>query len=298
MKRYFVAIFYLLCAILGVFAQPKIVVAGSGNKRISVIDKATGKVEWYHQLEDGDECNTVSVTEKGEILYSYKRGAKLITADHRVVWDYKVRPSMELQSATLLKEGGFLLAACGNPAQLIILDKEGNEKSKIELELNIEKPHSQFRQVYQLENGNYLLSVMATKTLMEVSPDGKIVEVDELPARAFSAMERKDGTIVLSYGDEHCYGILDRKNKKEIQRVNQKDIEGVLLLFVAQIIELQNGNFLICNWHGHNKNQTIDEPQLIEVDRNGKLVWSINDKENTGKVSAAFYIDDLQILSP
>jgi len=282
---------------VGVYAQqPKIVVAGSGNKRISVIDKMTGKVEWSHPLEEGDECNTVSVSPKGEILYSYKKGARLITTDHQIVWDYPVPAGSELQSATLLKEGGFLLAVCGHPALLILLDEKGEEKNRIELDLNIEKPHSQFRQVQQLSNGNYLLPAMGSKTLLEIDPQGEIVLSAALPARAFAATECKDGTILLSYGDEHCYAVFDKKNRKEIRRVDQHSMEGVQLLYVAQILELKNGHLLICNWHGHTKDQTLDEPQLIELDSKGKLVWSINDKENIGKVSAACYVEDSRIL--
>ena len=72
-------------------AQDKLLVAGSGNPNILLLDKQTGKVEWQHALEKGEECNAVALTKKGEILYSYKRGAKLVTWDHQVVWDYKHR---------------------------------------------------------------------------------------------------------------------------------------------------------------------------------------------------------------
>ena len=59
-------------------AQDKLLVAGSGNPNILLLDKQTGKVEWQHALEKGEECNAVALTKKGEILYSYKRGAKLV----------------------------------------------------------------------------------------------------------------------------------------------------------------------------------------------------------------------------
>ena len=82
-------------------AQDKLLVAGSGNPNILLLDKQTGKVEWQHALEKGEECNAVALTKKGEILYSYKRGAKLVTWDHQVVWDYKTpdRKSTRLNSS-------------------------------------------------------------------------------------------------------------------------------------------------------------------------------------------------------
>ena len=109
-------------------------------------------MEWQHALEKGEECNAVALTRKGEILYSYKRGAKLVTWDHQVVWDYKTPDKTELQSATLLQNGGVLLGICGVPAQFIELDKKGKEVNKVTLNLEVERPHSQFRQIFQLRN--------------------------------------------------------------------------------------------------------------------------------------------------
>lgn len=45
-------------------AQDKLLVAGSGNPNILLLDKQTGKVEWQHALEKGEECNAVALTQK------------------------------------------------------------------------------------------------------------------------------------------------------------------------------------------------------------------------------------------
>lgn len=145
-------IMVILSTTFRMLAQDKLLVAGSGNPDILLVDKQTGKVEWKHALEKGEECNTVSLTRKGEVLYSYKRGAKLITWDHQVIWDYQTPDKTELQSATLLRNGGVLLGICGNPARFIELDKKGKKVNEILLDLDVEKPHSQFRQVFQLRN--------------------------------------------------------------------------------------------------------------------------------------------------
>lgn len=289
-------IFFLL--VLGcLFAQNhKIVVAGSGNKCISIFDKTSGKVEWFHQLENGEECNSVAVTKQGNILYSYKKGAKLITTSREVVWDYQTPENTELQSATYLPDGGFLLGICGNPAQIIELDKTGKERHKVIVDLEVERPHSQFRQVIQLRNGNYLLPVMAKQTLMELNKKGEIVAQHKVDGKPFSALECENGDLILPCGDARYYLVLNKESGEEIRKIGSKDIDNVNLLFVAQILELPNQNLLICNWHGHNKDAFIDEPQLIEIDKKGQLVWSINDKENLGKISAACYVDDPGIL--
>ncbi|EKU88988.1 beta-propeller domain-containing protein [Bacteroides oleiciplenus] len=293
--RVYIIIWVILSMGFRAVAQDKLLVAGSGNPHILLVDKQTGKVEWKHALEKGEECNTVALTRKGEVLYSYKRGAKLVTWDHQVVWDYPAPDKTELQSATLLRDGGVLLGLCGNPARFIELDKNGKEVNEVVLDLEVEKTHNQFRQVFQLRNKNYLIPVMTRQKVLEVTRKGKVVAEHQIEGKAFSSLELKDGNLLLPCGDGHYYMVIDRRTGEELKRMNANDIPGVSLLFVGQILQLKNQNLLICNWYGHTKDVTVDEPQLIEIDKEGKVVWSLHDKENVGKISAACYLKDFRL---
>ncbi len=295
MMRVYIIIWVILSMGFRAVAQDKLLVAGSGNPHILLVDKQTGKVEWKHALEKGEECNTVALTRKGEVLYSYKRGAKLVTWDHQVVWDYPAPDKTELQSATLLRDGGVLLGLCGNPARFIELDKNGKEVNEVVLDLEVEKPHNQFRQVFQLRNKNYLIPIMTRQKVLEVTRKGKVVAEHQIEGKAFSSLELKDGNLLLPCGDGHYYMVIDRRTGEELKRTNANDIPGVSLLFVGQILQLKNQNLLICNWYGHTKDVTVDEPQLIEIDKEGKVVWSLHDKENVGKISAACYLKDFRL---
>nr|WP_044138383.1 PQQ-binding-like beta-propeller repeat protein [Bacteroides oleiciplenus] len=295
MMRVYIIIWVILSMGFRAVAQDKLLVAGSGNPHILLVDKQTGKVEWKHALEKGEECNTVALTRKGEVLYSYKRGAKLVTWDHQVVWDYPAPDKTELQSATLLRDGGVLLGLCGNPARFIELDKNGKEVNEVVLDLEVEKTHNQFRQVFQLRNKNYLIPVMTRQKVLEVTRKGKVVAEHQIEGKAFSSLELKDGNLLLPCGDGHYYMVIDRRTGEELKRMNANDIPGVSLLFVGQILQLKNQNLLICNWYGHTKDVTVDEPQLIEIDKEGKVVWSLHDKENVGKISAACYLKDFRL---
>lgn len=282
---------FLGCS-LSLRAQEKLVLAGSGNPLVQVVDKKTGVVEWQHALEKGEECNTVSVTSQGHVLYSYKKGAKLVDLEHRVIWDYKTPDGTELQSATQLRDGGFLLGICGNPALFIELDESGRERNRVSIDLEIPKPHSQFRQVFQLRNGNYLLPVMSKQKVMEITREGEVAKEFSTEGRAFSSLELKNGNLLLPCGDGHYFSVVERETGKELRRVTSGDIQGAALLFVAQVLQSRKGNLLICNWHGHTKDVTVDEPQLLEINKKGKVVWSLNDKKNIGKVSAACLVNN------
>lgn len=283
---------FLSCASLAGFAQDKLLVGGSGNPSLLIIDKDTKTIEWEHKLNPGEECNTVQAMPDGNILYSYKKGAKLIDRDHKVIWDFTVPDTDELQSAFLLKDGGYLLGICGSPARIIELDKNGQVRNKVEIDLDIEDPHSQFRQVVQLRNGNYLLPILATKTVKEINKKGKVVNEFSTPDGVFSSLELKNRNLVLPCGDGHFYVTVNPKTGKELSRVTSADLQDVSLAFVAQIIETDKGNLMMCNWDGHLSNPAKDTAQLIEVDKNGKVVWSLNDKEKIGKVSSVSIIKD------
>lgn len=291
MKNYIFIIVVVLWGVQGIFAQNKILVAGSGSPHILLIDQQTGKVEWQHLLEKGEECNSVALTVGGHILYSYKKGAKVVTWDHKVIWDYPVSEKQELQSATLLRNGDILLGICGNPAWFIEVNRDGKEVHRMSFDFHIEKPHSQFRQVFQLKNGHYLVPLMSSRKIMEISREGILIKEYEIDNKAFSSLELPDGNWLIPCGDDHCYIILNSVTGEVIKKVTNSDIKGASFWFVAQIVELQNRNLLVCNWGGHTKGQIVNEPQLIELDGKGNVVWSLNSKE-VDKVSALYYIDE------
>lgn len=293
-RFYIFVIAVLLCG-FRTAAQDKILVAGSGNPSLRLVDKQTGKVEWQHALEKGEECNAVALTREGNILYSYKKGAKAVTWNHQVVWNYPAPENTELQSATLLRNGGVLLGICGTPAQFVELDKKGREVHRVTFDLEIEKPHSQFRQVFQLRNKNYLIPVMMGQKVLEVSRKGNLIAEHKVDGRPFSSLELSDGNLLLPCGDNHYYLIIDRKTGKELKRVTAADLEGASLWFVAQVLELRNKHLLICNWGGHTRGSVVNQPQLIELDSDGKAVWTLNDKPNIDNVSAACYLEDFRL---
>ena len=56
-------------------------------------------------MEKGWECNSVAVTPDRNILFSYSKGAKLITRDHEEVWNISAPEGCEMQTARVLSNG-------------------------------------------------------------------------------------------------------------------------------------------------------------------------------------------------
>ncbi len=69
---------------------------------------------------------------------------------------------------------------------------------------------------------------------------------------------------------------------KEVWAIEQKDLPGITLAWVTMLQVLPSGNIVITNCHAGPEN-----PQLIEVTREKKVVWTLKDMKNLGNSTAA-----------
>ena len=287
-------IFALLCSALFLFSATscqkkaqKLLLGGSGWDKIVIINKNTKEIEWEHPLEKGWECNSVAATPDGNILFSYARGAKVITREHQEVWNIPAPDTCEMQTARVLPNGNYLLAWVGHPAVIMEVSPKGDILSRTEYETGIEQPHAQFRQVNKNERGNYLIPIFATSDVREVSQEGKLLKATKLEGTPFSTYALSNGNYWVACGDGHSLLEVNLDNGEVARRYGENDIKGARLFFVAQLLPAYGEGLYICNWQGHDKNaKDANSPQLLEIDGNGRVVWSLNDNEKFGMISA------------
>lgn len=270
----------------------KMLIAGSFWDSIAIVDKATNTIEWSYALPEGSECNSVEMTPSGNILLSYKKGARLIDRAKNVIWDYtNVADTAELQTATQLPSGGFLLAVCDGPARFIELDSLGQQVREVTYDFGISVPHAQFRRVIKSQNGNYLIPIITQEKVVEIDGNGALVREYVMSAGSlpFSLEELPGGNILVGLGDGHALTEYDRSSGQTVKTIAQNDIPGLELQFVAQCKRLDNGNTLIANWQGHLENPSAcPYAQLVEIDPSGAVVWSFDNKAAV-KFISAFY---------
>lgn len=270
----------------------KLLLGGSGWNKIVIIDKNSKQIEWEHPLEKGWECNSVVATPDGNILFSYARGAKVITRDHKEIWNIAAPDTCEMQTARLLPNGNYLLAWVGHPAVIMEVSPKGDILSTVQYETGIENPHAQFRQVNKNARGNYLMPLFATSDIREISPAGELVKSTKLEGTPFCSYALDNGNYWVACGDGHSLMEVNLDNGEIVRRYGENDIEGARLFFVAQLLPSYGDGLYICNWQGHDKNATdANSPQLLEIDGNGRVVWNLNDNEKFGMISAISTIE-------
>lgn len=265
-----------------------LLVGGSGWNQIALVEKESGTVQWSHQLGESEENNAVAVTADGDILYSYKQGAKLINLEHEVRWNYEAPKGAELFTANTLPDGGFLLGYCGHPARLIELNAQGVVRNEISFETGIEQVHGQFRQAIRSKRGTYLVPLMGKQVVIELDKAGRELNRWRVKGNPFSLVERANGNLIVGCGDAHLFLEIDRETGEICREVTNESIaaSGCEFNFVAEIEQLSEERLLVCNWNGHLKSNQTVQPALLELDANNRVVWKLKENKAIGRISA------------
>lgn len=287
MKKIFLSLGLLMTMILSA-QESYLLVGGSGWNKIGLIEKESARMVWSHELGVSEENNAVAVDSNGNILYSYKQGAKLINLKHEVLWDYPSPKDTELFTAATLPDGGFLLGYCGHPARLIELDAKGVMKHEIDFETGIPDAHAQYRQVSKSKKGTYLVPLMGKGVVIELDKQGKELNRWKVKGNPFSVAELANGNLIVACGDAHAYVEVERDSGKILREINNEviTVSACEFNFVAQIERLSNDHLLICNWNGHLKSPQTIQPSLLEIDSENRVVWKLKENKEIGKISA------------
>jgi len=285
--RFLSTAFLFLFLALQVAAGDKLLVSGCGIRDLNIIDKKTKTIEWTHKLVPGEECNDAEITKKGEVLYAYKKGARLITyKEQAVVWDFRALPGEEVFTATQLKNGNYIVAACGHPSRIIELNRKGDTVRIIRFNTGIKGVHGQFRQILPTPRGTFLIALMAKGEVIEMDDKGTVLKRVAVGGSPFSVKIIKNGNWLVGCGDGHNIKEVDPVQEKVVATIDKSVLSGIQLLFVAEVNRLKNGNTLFANWEGHTNDTT--QYKIIELDKKNNVVWGIKDCKIANRTATLF----------
>ena len=268
-KIIFLAAIILCCSCA---KKEKLIIGGSGWQQIAIVDKASGKIEWKHELAPEEECNKVEVTPKGHILYAYKQGAKLIDRKHQTIWDFKVNDGEELHYASYF-DGNYVLAICGMPARVVELDKTGNPVKEIRFQTGIPNVHNQFRQIQKTADNTYLIPLMGKYKVSEMNEEGRFIKSALTGGTPFSVKLLDSGNWLVSCGESRALAEVDPETKGIVKTIETADLNWGTLFFIAEAIRYKNGNTLIANYNQYSDDKS--QPLLIEINSDNQIVWRL-----------------------
>jgi len=259
--------------------------ADFGGNKVHIV-APNGEVTWQYEVKIPQEA---WMLKNGNVLMTWLLGVKEVTPDKKVVWEFKTENPNEVHACQLLKNGNYMVAVSG-PCVIYEIDKAGKIQKNIKLVTNQKSPHSQMRIVRKLANGNYLVGHFKDKVVREYDAQGKVVREIKLPkgCDAHGIYRLKNGNTLISTGDGHKIIEVD-KNDKIVWQINENDLKGNPLRYVAGMQKLKNGNLVVANWGGHG--HVGGQPQIFEVTRDKKVVWQVFDFKKFNTISGVQLLD-------
>jgi outer membrane protein assembly factor BamB len=260
-----------------------------------------GKVEW--EVECKYNSHDIHLLANGNVLLHTGPATVVeMTPKKEVVWKYEAKPvpankgRVEIHSFQRFADGITMIAESGN-RRIVEVNRDGKIVKEVPLTVKKPDPHRDTRMVRKLATGNYLVCQEADGCVREYDGTGKVVweyalDLAGRPASpghgpeghgtaVYGALRLPNGHTVIAGGNNNRVIEVDAKGKI-VWSIDQKELPGITLAWVTTLHALPNGNLIIGNCHAG-----PDNPQLFEVTRDKKVVWTFKDFKTFGNSLAA-----------
>lgn len=273
------------------------ITADSSKGTIALIGE-DGTTKWSHRIGPLHDLQRLP---ENRVLFqdSWTHLVEVDLGNGKVVWEYEAakqnreKPGepIEIHAFQRLDNGSTMIAESG-PSRIIEVDQSGKVIANVPLKVRQKHPHHDTRLVRKLKNGNYLVAHEQDGFVREYASNGKVEWEYEVPMfgkspkpghgpeafgnQCFSAVRLENGNTLIASGNGHS--IIEVTSAKEIVwKVEQNDLAGITLAWVTTLEVLPSGNIVVGNCHAGPEN-----PQIIELTREKKVVWSFKDFERFG----------------
>jgi hypothetical protein len=258
---------------------------GFSDKGILAIVNADGTHAWENMISQG-EANDAWLLPNGDVVFAFIAGAREVTPSKQTVWQYLAPSGAEVHSVQPLADDLFLIGEshADGTSYLYEMDRTTTISHTVKVTLG-GSAHEQFREVRKTPQGTYITSQLGGKA-REYDANGMLLNT--YPCGSFVGIRLPDGNTLISCGDDHRLIEVNPQNAI-VWEVDENDIPGNTLFFVAGLQRLPNGNTVVCNWPGHVGGSA--QPQVFEITPDKKVVWTVTDP-------SLGWISNVEILDP
>jgi hypothetical protein len=253
-----------------------------GN-RVAIVSR-DGDVKWDFPAQTPQDCWMLP---NRNVLFCYRNGAREVTQDKQVVWEYKAPTEAQCHSCQPLPGGNVLVAECGM-SRLVEVGRDGKVAREIKIDSHPQEMSHQFRGTRKTPDGRYWVCLMDEKKVAELSPEGKLLREIPVPGYPHEAIELRDKHLLITLG--HARGIIEiDQDGKTVWEVGENELPGNPLRLPAGCQRLPNGNTIICNYlPGEFMGK---QPQAFEITRDKQVVWEFADHAHFKTVNQIYLLD-------
>lgn len=288
----------------------RILAADASKNRVALLEEtAIGKptVLWEARTEAIHDLQWLGETESGHgrVLYqeSWQRVIEVDTATGEVLWSYDAVPvddeRVEIHSFERLPDGTTMVAESGR-ARIAFVNAQGQIAHSFRLSVDEPDAHHDTRLVQPTAAGTFLVAHERDGVIREYDRSGNVVWSYAVPLfgrerapghgfdaygnQAFSAQRLSNGTTVIATGNGHSFLCVDGEGKL-LWQIGQNDLDGVRFAWTTTAQELASGHLVLGNCHAG-----PDQPQAVEVDADGRLLWRFHDFDRFGNALTGFEV--------
>ena len=264
-----------------------------------------GKVVWSYSIPikttDGvlQEWGDATLLSNGNILFSRKTGAGLVSPDKKLLWNFDAPAGTEIHVAQPIGLDRAFIVQNGELPKLMVVDLH-NGKIEKEFALPVANPaksHGQFRSVRMTPTGTFLAAHMDWNKVAEYDDRGK--EIWSLAVLSpWSALRLPNGNTLVS---SNLGFVREYTHDGEVAwACTREDAAkaGIQLFNCQGMQRLRNGNTLISNWCPNGLKDPKDWPasvQFLEVTRDKQIVWALrswSDPADLGPATTIQILDE------
>ena len=271
------------------------VIAADDSKRTLAAISPDGAVEWRRA---NGPIHDLHLLPNGHLLLQdgWTRIVE-IDANHAPVWEYDAAHGgdtgrrVEVHAFQRLSDGATMIVESG-PARIIEVGRDGTIRKEVRLTVRHPSVHSDTRNARKTAAGTYLVAHERDGAVREYDGDGRVIWEFDVPLfgrerrdghgpeafgnQVYAAVRLPNGNTLIGTGNGHS--VLEVDPRKEIVwKVEQRDLPGITLAWVTQVSRRADGNTLLVNCHAG-----PDNPQIIEITPEKKVVWTFKDFETFG----------------
>jgi outer membrane protein assembly factor BamB len=277
---------------VAITGTPHRFVCADYDRKLLAIVAPDGAITWSRPITE--EVHEVEVLPDGHVLYAPISGrlSEVDQASNIEVWSYDAAKqngnagkAVQVHDFERLADGSTWIFESGS-CRVIHIDHSGALLSQVPLTVDHPDAHRDTRNAKRLPDGHFLVAHEGDNKVREYDDQGKVVWSHEVKSKVFGVLRLADGNTLIATGDGHRLLEVDPAGA-EVWSVGQHDLPGITLAWLTQIERLPNGNTIVVNCHAG-----PDNPQIIELTRDKKVVWSFRDFEHFGNAMAVAAILD------
>lgn len=305
MRAFAVGLLTLALSPAATAAPPDYRVLAADRGHIALID-AGGKVAWSVDVKGS--VHDLQMLPSGNVLYTASGDTvREMTPQGKTVWSYTAKPragytaGIEIHACQRLGDGRTLVAESGH-RRLVEVNRDGTVAKVIPLTVDKPDAHRDTRLARKLANDHYLVCHEGDGKVRQYDGDGKVVwsyaldlagrprtpghGIEGHGTEVFGAVRMANGNTLIAGGNANRI-IEVTPAGQTVWSVEQKELPGVTLAWVTTLHVLPNSNIIIGNCHAG-----PDNPQLVEVTRDKKVVWTFRNFTTFGDNLAAAHVLD------